>query len=86
MTGKSVSSRWVPALRNIEEDMVARPGAEPTGFYDCGSGGVYFRVRPARNLCCRAWDDDGVFIDQGWRLTTKSILFTHQSQQALTVF
>ena len=53
---------------------------------DCGSGGVHYRG-PAvkKDLPGRAWDDDGVFIDQGVAIN-HSVDYMHSLRPGLTVF
>jgi hypothetical protein len=74
----------------LEEDMVAlsRELDLPGFALDCGSGGVYFRGEACKKpLPGRAWDDDGVFIDQGVAVNHQ-VDFIHSinPDKPLTVF
>ncbi|MFA6930904.1 MAG: hypothetical protein WCT05_11300 [Lentisphaeria bacterium] len=74
----------------LEEDMVAmsRELDLPGFALDCGSGGVYFRGEACtKPLLGRAWDDKGVFIDQGVAVNHQ-VDFIHNinTDKPLTVF
>lgn len=95
-TGHDAEIRTFPyhtsLAKQFEKDMeyIARE-LDPAGFaFDCASSGVYYRG-PAvkKNIPGRAWDEKGIFIDQGVAInhqTAKVRELARKLKRPLTVF
>ena len=79
--GTSFARAFEEDMRNLTEEL------DIPGFaLDCGSGGVSFRGKAVQQrLPGRAWDDDGVFIDQSVAVN-HVVDFIHSLRPDMTVF